>query len=201
MKTRFYLFVAGLLLIKTTLGLIVVYYADGRDLLSDSKAIASEPQPLASAAAMPASGEGLKELRDIHQQQSELQLQMQRVEDRKAELAAIQADISEKIAELSRLREEIRQIHQNIQDAAEKKQADEAARAARSEEKLKHLIKAYGAMKPQNAAALIEKLDMELAIKLLTRMKGDEVGNILANIDAEKAALLSKGLVKIADVD
>ncbi|MBW2001714.1 MAG: hypothetical protein JRI30_04265, partial [Deltaproteobacteria bacterium] len=63
-------------------------------------------------------------------------------------------------------------------------------------QKLKHLIKAYSAMKPQKAASLIEKLDMTFSIELLSRMKGDAVGNILSFIEIDKAAKISEQLVR-----
>ena len=51
-------------------------------------------------------------------------------------------------------------------------------------------------MKPQNAAELIEKLDIKLAIELMSKMKGDAVGKILSFVKIEKAAEISEGLVK-----
>ena len=54
----------------------------------------------------------------------------------------------------------------------------------------------YSAMKPVKAASLIEKLDIRLAIKLLSRMKGDTVGGILSFVDVERAAKISEGLIK-----
>ena len=64
------------------------------------------------------------------------------------------------------------------------------------EQKLKHLIKAYSAMKPQKAASLIEKLEITFAIELLSKMKGDAVGNILSFIEIDKAAKISERLAK-----
>ena len=61
---------------------------------------------------------------------------------------------------------------------------------------MKHLIKAYSSMKPQVAASLVEKLETDFAVDLLSRMKGDVVGNILSFVDIEKAAKISEGLVK-----
>jgi len=50
-------------------------------------------------------------------------------------------------------------------------------------------------MKPQSAAGLIEKLDKKLAVALLSKMKGEDVGKILSYVDIEKAAAISEGLV------
>ena len=63
-------------------------------------------------------------------------------------------------------------------------------------QKLKHLIKAYSAMKPQSAAGLIERLDTEFAVELLSQMKGEEVGQILTHVEKSKAARLIEGIAK-----
>jgi flagellar motility protein MotE (MotC chaperone) len=98
------------------------------------------------------------------------------------ELAAIQDDINGKLAKLEQLRNEIR-------SHVETKRAFE-------EQKLKHLVKAYSAMKPQAAANVIEKLELSFAVEILSRMQGDTVGGILSFVDKEKAAKISESLAK-----
>ena len=95
---------------------------------------------------------------------------------------AIQDDINEKIAKLEQLRNEIRS-HMETKRSFE-------------EQKLKHLVKAYSAMKPQAAANVIEKLDLVFAVEILSRMQGDTVGGILSFVDKEKAAKISESLAK-----
>ena len=112
----------------------------------------------------------------------EIEMEEKRIAAKKAELLSIQDEINKKIAKLSQLRDEIKS------EVTKKKTAEE--------QKLKHLIKVYSAMKPQNAAELIEKLDIKLAIALMSKMKGDAVGKILSFVKIEKAAEISEGLVK-----
>jgi flagellar motility protein MotE (MotC chaperone) len=97
-------------------------------------------------------------------------------------LVALQEEINNKITTLTRLRNEIK--------------AEMAKKKTDEEQKLKHLIKIYSAMKPPKAASLIEKLDIKLAIELLSKMKGDNVGSILSLVDVGKAAKISEGLLK-----
>ncbi len=114
--------------------------------------------------------------------QTEIQRQEEEMAKTKRELLAIQEEINRKIETLTRLRNEIRtQVNQ-------KKSMEQA--------KIRHLIKAYSAMKPQKAATLIEKLDITFAIELLSKMKGDSVGNILSYVEVGKAAKISEGLAK-----
>ena len=74
-----------------------------------------------------------------------------------------------------------------------------AQRVAVEDQKFNHLVKVYSSMKPQSAAGIIEKLDSELAVKLLRKMKGDVVGKILSFVEKEKAAKISIGIVKKQD--
>jgi len=49
-------------------------------------------------------------------------------------------------------------------------------------------------MKPKNAGAILDKMDIELAYKILQIMKGDVAGKILAYVDSAKAAEISERL-------
>jgi flagellar motility protein MotE (MotC chaperone) len=51
-------------------------------------------------------------------------------------------------------------------------------------------------MPPKKAASLIEKLDMNVIISLFSSMKGENVGQILPYVSAEKAAAISERLAK-----
>jgi len=121
------------------------------------------------------------DLKILIQQKAEFEKEEKRIAKKKVELLAIQDDINNKIAALTKIRDDI--------------MAEKAKKKAEEEQQFKHLIKVYSAMKPQNAAELIERLDINLAIKLLSKMKGDDVGKILSFVKIEKAAKISEGLV------
>jgi flagellar motility protein MotE (MotC chaperone) len=122
------------------------------------------------------------DLKFLIQRKAQFEKEEKRIAEKKSELLVIQDDINKKIAELTKLRDEIKQ--------------EKAQKKAVEEQQFKHLIKIYSAMKPQNAADLIDKLDIKLAIELLSRMKGDDVGKILSFVKIEKAAKISEGLIK-----
>jgi flagellar motility protein MotE (MotC chaperone) len=64
--------------------------------------------------------------------------------------------------------------------------------------KIKELSKIYGAMRPVEAAQIIETLQDELAVKVLTNI-GDErqKGKILSALSREKATRISKLISKL----
>jgi len=193
MKLFSLIFLASLIIVKIVLGSIFIYRVEVDPLSLEKSAIASEPQKdsetnISSARHNP-DGENANsaveeeiDLNFLLKKRAEIEKEEDELARKRAELIAIQEDINNKIAKLTQLRNEIR--------------AQMAAKKAVQTQKLKHLIKAYSAMKPQKAASLIEKLDMPFAIELLSRMKGDAVGNILSFIETDKAARISEQLVK-----
>jgi flagellar motility protein MotE (MotC chaperone) len=186
MKTRVQILLALLIIVKIVLGSIFIYQAGMYPLFGDGDAFAAEQKKDAEKTELKnekneAKTEETVDLKFIIQQKVEIEKEEKRIAKKKAELLAIQDDINKKIATLTKLRDDIR--------------AEKAKKNAEEEQKFKHLIKAYSAMKPQNAADLIEKLDIKLAIELLSKMKGDDVGKILSYVKIEKAAKISEGLV------
>lgn len=174
-----------LITVKLALAFVFLYQVGIDTLFTSTNAIASETRidsQQGEKAPAAAGKEGQIDLNFLIQKKAALDQKEKRLAQKQAELVAIQQDINHKIEKLTQLRNEIR--------------SELASQKAAEDQKLKHLIKVYSAMKPQNAAGLIEKLDKQLAIKLLSKMKGEDVGKILSYVDIEKAATISEGLVK-----
>ncbi len=184
MKFLTQLFLVSLIVGKIVLGTVFIYRAELNPLAFEKDAMASEEVQQESLSAED-TGENLayEEKIDLElflARQSELRREAQELERKRAELLAIQEELNKKLATLTELRNEIRAMM--------------AAREAADQAKMKHLIKAYSAMKPQKAASLVEKLDTPFAIELLSQMKGELVGDILSFVKVEKAARISQGL-------
>lgn len=166
---------------KIVLSSVFIYQAKFGPLNMGKEAMASEPdRPVQKAGTDNTPKESKADQATLFKREAELEQKQKALMKTKAELKTIQAEINAKIEKLTQLRNEIRT------EMANKKVAEE--------DKLKHLIKVYSSMKPQNAASLIEKLDTGFAIKLLSQMKGDVVGSILSFVSVEKAAKISEGL-------
>ncbi|GAB6037572.1 hypothetical protein JCM15519_21310 [Fundidesulfovibrio butyratiphilus] len=63
--------------------------------------------------------------------------------------------------------------------------------------RLAHLIDVYSNMKPRQAGAALEALDVPTAVKILAGMKGRQAGDILSTVSAKKAAALSNALTRL----
>jgi flagellar motility protein MotE (MotC chaperone) len=184
MKLLLQALLASLIMAKIVLGSIFLYQIEFAPLFTETVAIASElkKNPGKKAGSGHAVEKETIDLGFIKKKNAELKEKGKYLEKRKIQLVALQEEINNKIATLTRLRNEIKA-------EMAKKKTDEV-------QKLRHLIKIYSAMKPPKAASLIEKLDIKLAIELLSKMKGDNVGSILSFVDVGKAAKISEGLLK-----
>ena len=184
MKTPTQILLSSLIIVKILLGSIFLYQT-GLPLFGGSKALASEQKKENQKTQIKNEAKDAKETIDLEfliQKKAQIEKEEKRIKEKKAELLAIQDDINKKIAELTKLRDEIK--------------SEKTRKKIAEEQQFKHLVKIYSAMKPQNAADLIEKLDIKLAIELLSRMKGEDVGKILSFVKIEKAAKISEGLIK-----
>jgi flagellar motility protein MotE (MotC chaperone) len=185
MKSLTQVFLAALVILKIFICAIYIFQVEMSPLFGISDAMASEPTK--SADARPAnitdnSDDEKINVELVVQKMNHLKEKEKSLEKKTAELAAFQIEIDQKIELLTKLRSEIKS--QMVRKETIEKQ------------KIKHLIKAYAAMKPQSAAELIERLDRPFAIELLSNMKGEVVGQILTYVERDKAADLIEGLAK-----
>ena len=65
-----------------------------------------------------------------------------------------------------------------------------------SDERLDHLVKAYSAMGPDEAATLMNAMKIELAVRILRNMQVKKAGTILAVVQPRRAARISEMLVR-----
>ena len=200
-------FLTVVLAAKVILGSLFLCWMPADTLLSNGEAVASDRQKEA-ATSKDATGnlESVDKMSmdAILKKSADLEKKEKELEKRRLELMAIQDEINAKIATLEKLRSEIRPQMETKRAFEEQKlkhlvkayTAMKPQAAASVIEKLELLVKAYTAMKPQAAASVIEKLELGFAVEILTRMQGDTVGRILSFVDKERAAKISESLAK-----
>lgn len=119
-------------------------------------------------------------LESLSRRQAELDQREKTLAAREEKLALYEKDVTEKIAHLEQvgktLKDELKRTHSAT---------DEAAAS---------LAKVYGAMKPSEAAPILDQLDEATALRILTRMKEKQVGEILPLMTRERAIGLTRSL-------
>lgn len=65
------------------------------------------------------------------------------------------------------------------------------------DEKLRHLVDVYANMKAKQAAEALEKLQEDIAVRILSGMRGRQAGEIMSNMNSDRAATLSEALTRL----
>lgn len=97
-------------------------------------------------------------------------------------LAILRADIQRELEAYKKLKKEV--------EGSQKASADKAA------ERLLRVAKMYESMPAEEAAGTLAKLEEGLAVTILAALKPKSAGKILAQMEDDKAAALSKRLLK-----
>ncbi len=123
---------------------------------------------------------------EMENRRRELAAKEEELKKKEQELLVLKKDIEDKLAKLSQLQTELQQQVQKKVETQKKVK----------DERLRHVVGVYSAMKPSKAASLIERLDDAVALEILSAMKSKDVGSILGFVETEKAARLSQRLAK-----
>lgn len=102
---------------------------------------------------------------------------MQDIDRRKAELATAERQLTEKLIELRKVRQQIKDHDGSVSRA----QTDDIAR----------IIAVYNQMKPEQAAVVLSNLPPEFAAQILARVQPETGARIMASVDPGQAALLT----------
>ncbi len=119
----------------------------------------------------------------LEKREKELRERERALEEKEALLKSLQKDIEEK---LSRLEE----INKNIE--AFKKEQERL-----QSEKIDTLVKIYTNMKPKDASKLLEKLDDELVVDIVSRMTTEQAAKIISSMEPKRAAQITEKLSKV----
>lgn len=107
------------------------------------------------------------------------EIEIRREEKRLMEL---RADIKKRIATLKRIEESLQKTLQKVDSTSKKS--------------ITHLVKAYSAMGPDEAAQLMNTMNINLAVRILRNMQVKKAGTILAVVEPRRAARISEKLAQ-----
>jgi len=145
-----------------------------------SVANASMSQPLRVGSADRFSGAELRVLKSLDARRVEL-------EEREGQLDKQQQEISQKDSEFAARLTELRELSDKLKIERERSDRKQLAQ-------YDQLANVYGSMNPEEAAHLIEQLDVTIALSLLQRMPEKRIGQILALMSPERALSITRML-------
>lgn len=121
----------------------------------------------------------------IARRESELKKREEALKAEEARLAQIKKELSDEMGRITTLRREIEKMltdNKALLGLAEGEQ----------EKKLRQLAKIYESMPPDQLAVILEKLDVNLALAVVSRMKPKQAAKAMAAVNPDLSALLSK---------
>jgi flagellar motility protein MotE (MotC chaperone) len=122
-------------------------------------------------------------LLDLRQRRESLEQTSRELDQRQAELAAADRRLSERVEQLSALQARLESM--------------ESSREKHQSENWTGLVKIYEAMKPRDAAAIFDALDMQVLLQVLDRMQERRAAPVLAAMQPERARLATQLLAEM----
>ena len=128
-------------------------------------------------------------LEGLEEKRAAIAEDQERLGQEKKSLEKFKEDIDAKLETLGALKQ---QISDDLARLEQRKTDQELERQAAFDAKMNKLVKVYSGMKPQKAAAIVDKMDIEVAKQIFSRMRETSAAQILAFVDSEKAAKISE---------
>jgi len=144
----------------------------------------AQPPPVSPAAAAPGNVAAKEAPPPVSDTERALLLDLRQ---RRSELDAREAAIGAREAGLSGAEKRLEARTDELVALQKKLEALEAARREREDAGWKGLVKTYETMKPRDAAAICNDLDMAVLLQVLDRMKEAKAAPILAAMQPDRA--------------
>ncbi|MFP5520361.1 MAG: MotE family protein [Bdellovibrionia bacterium] len=141
---------------------------------------ATSPAAPAAERAVASDENDFEHLKKIKEKTKELELKEEELSRIEKELALQKEELEKRMLELEKMRTNISQV---LEDRV---QADAA--------KVDTLVQVYTNMKPVQAAKVIETIDEDLAVEILSRMKKKNAADIMNMLKPEKAQVFTEKL-------
>ncbi len=122
-------------------------------------------------------------LLDLRQRRLALDARARELDQREAEMAAADRRLGARVQQLSALQTRLESL--------------EAGRRQHSAENWTGLVRVYEAMKPRDAAAIFDVLDMQVLLQVLDRMQERRAALVLAAMQPDRARLATQMLAEM----
>jgi flagellar motility protein MotE (MotC chaperone) len=116
------------------------------------------------------------------------------MDERERNLNALSDDLSAREKNLEDERQELADRLEALSRDMAERDAAAAGNGTPSAAEIEQIVRTFQDMSPRNAAAILEKLDDELAVSILDGVPQDTRGTLLARMDADRAARLTEQL-------
>mgnify|MGYP003960263355 CR=1 FL=1 len=116
------------------------------------------------------------------------------IENKNRELKKREEELRIKEVRLEALEAKVRKDLEKIEKSISESKEQMGLQAEKTKENVAALIKVYSSMKPEEAANLVEAIDEDLALKIVSGMKSKIAGQVLSKLDVQVAKQISEKL-------
>ena len=145
-----------------------------------------------------APGADFESLRSIREREQELARREALLANKAGALGALEAELNTRFQDAEKVKREIEaMLQRNTAILTEQKalaEQQQKEEEAMKDIRLEHLVAAYSGMKPEQAGILVNSMDDDVAVAILSAMPGGKAGRILAMVNPDKAARLTKAI-------
>ena len=116
------------------------------------------------------------------------------IENKNRELKKREEELSIKEVRLEALEAKVRKDLEKIEKSISESKEQIGIQDEKTKKNVEALIKVYSSMKPEEAANLVEAIDEDLALKIVSGMKSKIAGKVLSKLDVKVAKRISETL-------
>ena len=116
------------------------------------------------------------------------------IENKNRELKKREEELRIKEVRLEALEAKVRKDLEKIEKSISESKEQMGLQDEKTKENVASLIKVYSSMKPEEAANLVEAIDEDLALKIVSGMKSKIAGQVLSKLDVQVAKRISEKL-------
>jgi flagellar motility protein MotE (MotC chaperone) len=116
------------------------------------------------------------------------------IENKNRELKKREEELRVKEVRLEALEAKVRKDLEKIEKSISESKEQMGLQDEKTKENVAALIKVYSSMKPEEAANLVEAIDEDLALKIVSGMKSKIAGQVLSKLDVQVAKRISEKL-------
>jgi flagellar motility protein MotE (MotC chaperone) len=116
------------------------------------------------------------------------------IENKNRELKKREEELRIKEVRLEALEAKVRKDLEKIEKSISESKEQMGLQDEKTKENVAALIKVYSSMKPEEAAKLVEAIDEDLALEIVSGMKSKIAGQVLSKLDVQVAKRISEKL-------
>jgi flagellar motility protein MotE (MotC chaperone) len=119
------------------------------------------------------------------------------LEKKRKELEKKEGELKEEEERLNQLKTDIEERLEKLAQAEKKIEQLITLKESKEDKELTKLAKVFEATPPEQAGPMFNKLDVDIAAKILVRMKGRNAGKIWGFVDPDQAVRISNELARL----